>query len=627
MLAAPKRAAAPVTPTIGELEPIGVPSVHLSAGFWGDRQKLNAEAIIPHAVEWVDRLGWTANLAAARSGQPYTHRGREFADSEIYKLIEAMSWEVARGSTALEPVLDRFITLVEGAQDPDGYVQTLFGRPWQRPRYSDFKWGHELYCFGHLMQAAVAHHRATGSDRLLKVAIRLADHVCVMFGPDGLNQVCGHAEVELGLVELHRITGEQKYLDQAALFIERRGEGTLPLFEFGRAFWQDDMRVRDADVLRGHAVRALYLAAGAVDVAVESGDTELLDALELQWRNTVAKRTYITGGMGSHHMDEAFGEDFVLPPDRSYCETCAGVASIMFSWRLLLATGKVEYADLIERTLYNVVATSPAADGRSFFYANVLHQRVEHVPPPLNEDGVVIRGGASGRQPWFEVSCCPPNVARTLASIGCYIATHSASSLQIHQFASARITVDGWDVEMQTDYPADGRVTILVHSAPDGAGSLEFRVPSWAGTAVLSDRAGQRAVLPGYASAPVRDGDRLTIEFPLEVRVSYPDDRIDAVRDTVAFERGPEVYALESIDLPENGSIDDVRVYADSGRYDGTTVRVRVGQVGRERDRPWPFAAESVHIGAAAAEVPLVRYHEWAERGPSTMRVFLPALH
>lgn len=615
--------AAPAAPHHGRLRPLGVDAVELIDGFWPLRQRLNADAIIPHAIGWMDRLGWTGNLESAASGDVYEHRGREFADSEIYKLIEALSWEQGRGEADSTDLLDRLIGLVEGAQDPDGYVHTLFGRPWQRPRYSDFKWGHELYCFGHLMQAAVAHKRSTGSDRLLDVARRLADHVCVMFGPAGLNRVCGHAEVELGLVELFRQTGERRYLEQASLFIERRGTGTLPLFEFGAAFWQDDQPVREATVLRGHAVRALYLAAGAVDVAIETDDTELLHALERQWANTVARRTYLTGGMGSHHMDEAFGEDFVLPPDRSYCETCAGVASILFSWRLLLATGKSEYADLIERTLYNVVATSPSADGRAFFYANTLHQRVEHVPPSLNDDGVVIRGGASGRQPWYEVSCCPPNVARLLASLGAYVATRTRSALQIHQLMSADIISDDWDVAVRTTYPGDGAVEIHVRAAPVG-GVLEVRIPGWAEAAVLEDASGVRRVGPGYAQVSVVAGAELTLTIPMRVRTTFPDDRIDAVRDSVAFERGPEVFALESVDVPGGVALEDVRVDAASARYDGASVVVAVGLAQRHPDAGWPYGEAAVAIEPAHAIVPLVRYHEWAERGPSTMRVWVP---
>jgi DUF1680 family protein len=605
--------------------------MQIAPGFWGDRQALNSAAIIPHGVSWVDRLDWTANFARAAAGGEYEHHGREFADSEIYKLIEAMSWDAARtGDPDRHRELQRLVALVASAQEPDGYLHTLFGRPWQKPRYSDFKWGHELYCFGHLLQAAVAHSRAVGGTELLDVAIRLADHVCTMFGEGGLNKVCGHAEIELGLVELARETGDGRYLEQARVFIERRGTGTLPLFEFGAAFWQDDLPVRGASVLRGHAVRALYLAAGAADVAVDLDDAELLGALETQWHNTVAARTYITGGMGSHHMDEAFGDDFVLPPDRSYCETCAGVASIMFSWRLLLATADVKYADLIERTLFNVVATSPAADGRSFFYANTLHQRTTHAVPALNDEGVTIRGGSTGRQAWFEVSCCPPNVARTLAGLGAYVATSDARGVQLHQYVAGVVTASTGDgdvtLRIETDYPRSGRVEFEVLQAPSVGTTVDIRVPAWAGSATFSTPSGITHVAPGYAVASrLRTGDHVVLDVPLAVRRSIPDARIDAVRGTLAFERGPEVFALESVDLPQGWKLDEVVVDGSvEPEWDGETVRVAVERRELPIDRGWPFGQEAPTEAREAQTVALVRYHEWAERGPSEMRIFVP---
>jgi DUF1680 family protein len=611
----------------GTFRPLAVSDARLTEGFWGDRQDLNDTAIIPHAAEWMTKLDWVRNFEDAASGLPYSHRGREFADSEVYKIIEAISWEIARGRTDHADLLDRLISSVLAAQEPDGYLHTLFGRAWQRPRYSDFQWGHELYCFGHFLQAAVAHHRATGDERMLRGARALADHVCVMFAPGGLDRVCGHAEIELGLAELWRETGDRRYLDQASVFIERRGTGTIPLHEFGRAFWQDDLKVRDADVLRGHAVRALYLAAGAADVAAETGDDELRSALERQWRQTVARRTYLTGGMGSHHMDEAFGEDFVLPPDRSYCETCAGVASVMFSWRLLLATGEAKYADLIERTLFNVVATSPSNDGHAFFYANTLHQRVTHSLPSLNEDGVVIRGGAAGRQAWFEVSCCPPNVARTLASLGAYVVTESDHAIQIQQFVAGVFQTSSATVRISTDYPRSGTVEIEVDAVTPGT-AVHIRIPAWADGARLR-RTGDETAPPAgdYALvADVQDGERITLVLPMQPRLSRADDRVDAVRGSLAVERGPEVLALESVDLPEGWPLDEVALASGAApvERDGS-VWVDVVRLPQTDDADWPYARpETTAATRVPASVSLVRYHDWAERGPSTMRVWIP---
>ncbi len=384
----------------------------------GARQQVNADATLAHCQGWMERLGWIGNFTHAADGTiAGNHQGMMFADSDVYKLMEAMAWEVGRsGSADADERFGELTAVIAPAQEPDGYLNTVFGRPGQPPRYSDLEWGHELYNDGHLLQAAVARGRTTGRDEFVDVARRVADHVCDTFADGGIERVGGHPEIELGLVELARLTGEQRYLDQAAPFVERRGTGTLGEIAFGQAYFQDDVPIRDATVFRGHAVRAMYLAAGAVDVAVETGDDELLAALIAQWEATIARRTYLTGGMGSTHTGEAFGDDFMLPPDRAYSETCAGIGSVMLAWRLLLATGEARFADLIERTLYNVVATSPAPDGRHFFYANPLHQRVPGTVP--SDDVESKRASSSLREPWFLVACCPTNVARTLASLG-----------------------------------------------------------------------------------------------------------------------------------------------------------------------------------------------------------------
>ncbi|WP_345960946.1 glycoside hydrolase family 127 protein, partial [Glycomyces tenuis] len=352
--------------------------MRLSGGFWGRLQETNAHATLRHCLEWMERLGWIANFDRVADGDTGGPRpGWQFSDSELYKLVEALAWEYGRtGEAWANETLEALTGRIAAAQDDDGYLNTCFGHGGQAGRYTDLSSGHELYCTGHLLQAAVARVRTVGEDKLVDVARRAADHVCREFGPEGRQGVCGHPEIELGLAELGRALGEARYTEQAGRFVERRGRGTLePVALLDSSYFQDDLPVREAEVWRGHAVRALYLAAGAVDVAVDTGDDELLGAVRRQWDRSVERRTYLTGGMGSRHQDEGFGEDWELPPDRAYCETCAGIASVMVSWRLHLATGEVRYADLMERTFYNVIAASPGEDGRAFFYANPLHQR------------------------------------------------------------------------------------------------------------------------------------------------------------------------------------------------------------------------------------------------------------
>lgn len=636
----------PVAPARGRLRPLGQQEVRITGGFWGERQAVNGRNTLAHIESRLESEGWLGNFDRAAAGTlPDGRRGREFSDSEVYKYLEALAWEIGRTDDAdLEARFRAVVGRVAAAQESDGYLNTRFGRAGQGARWSELEWGHELYCLGHLFQAAVARERTRpgADDGLLRIAVRAADLVCAEFGADARDGICGHAEVEVGLVELARATGEPRYLEQARVFVERHGGGTLGDIEWGRKYFQDDVPVREATALRGHAVRANYLAAGAADVAVDTGDDELLGALRGQWDRTVARRTYITGGQGSHHQDEAFGEDWELPADRAYSETCAGVGSVMFSWRLLLAGGDPRHADLIERTLYNVVATSPAPDGRSFFYANTLHQRVPGVP--ADEEATSPRASSSLRAPWFEVSCCPPNVARTLASLDAYLATSDDDGVQLHQYASASVDTtlpDGRIVafDVETDYPASGRIRVISRgdAAPDEPWTLTLRVPSWAHGARLrltpadGRPAEEREVAPG--SVAIRRafgaGDAVELDLPIAPRLSTADPRIDAVRGCVAIERGPEVYALESVDLGPSGPADvaDV-VLAPNARpfeHDGR-VWIDVMSVGADDSASaWPYSgAAAAPRGAASVSVPLVPYHEWAERGPSTMRVWIP---
>ncbi|HEY0119103.1 MAG TPA: beta-L-arabinofuranosidase domain-containing protein [Cellulomonas sp.] len=621
----------PLAPSHGHWRPLGLDDVRIGGGFWGDLQRLNATVMIEHCETWIERVGWAGNFDAAAEGRlPGDRRGREFSDSEVYKLLEAMSWEVARtGDAALEARLRALTARVAAAQDPDGYLGTMFGRPGQAPRYSDLQWGHELYCMGHLVQAGVARGRTAGPDDLLvQVAVAAADHVCRTFGPGGNPGVCGHPEIEVALVELARFTGERRYLDQARLFVERRGHGVLGDVELGSSYFQDDVPVRRATALSGHAVRALYLASAAADVAVEDGDDELLAAVATQVLTTLACRTYVTGGMGAHHEGESFGADWELPPDRAYSETCAGVGSIMVNHRLLLATGDPRHADAVERTLYNVIATSPAADGHAFYYTNTLHQRVPG--HPVDPDAVSPRAASSLRAPWFAVSCCPTNVTRTVASLGAYLASADDDGVQLHQYAPAAIHADlgnGRTVALRvaTGYPEDGHVAVTVDEGPDAPWVLTLRVPAWAAGATVTAGGVTRAAAPGYvivrrAFAP---GEVVVLDLPVAARWTWPDPRVDAVRGQVAVERGPVVLALESVDLGEDVGTAWVRTDRPPLERDGQVlvpVCTRTPTVDG-----WSFHGHPQSPALAAERlVPLVAYHDWAERGPSTMRVWIP---
>lgn len=627
----------PVVPSRGRWHPLGIDEVTIDSGFWADLQDLNSTAMIEHCEAWVERAGWIANFDAAVEGRlPQDRHGREFSDSDVYKLLEAMAWEIGRtGDAQMESRLRAVVTRIAAAQEDDGYLNTRFGRPGQAARYSDLQWGHELYCFGHLIQAGVARARTHGrDDELVRLAVDAADHVCRTFGPDGNPGVCGHPEVEVALVELFRVTGEQRYLDQARLFVDRRGHGVLGDIELGAQYYQDDEPVRQTTVMTGHAVRALYLAAAAADLAVEDDDDELLAAVTRQTLTTLARRTYLTGGMGAHHEGESFGQDYELPPDRAYSETCAGVASVMLNHRLLMATGDARHADAVERTLFNVVATSPAQDGQAFYYTNTLHQRVPGTVP--SPDEASPRASSSLRAPWFDVSCCPTNVARTVASLGAYVATTDDEGLQVHQYAGGtiRTTLPGdapVAVHVTTAYPADGRIELEVLETPAEPWTLSLRVPAWAHGATVTVAGEVRAAEPGYVPVTrvFREGDVVLLDLPLTARWTWPDPRVDAVRGQVAVERGPVVLCLESTDLGTDVNEVTVRTDVAPVERDGE-VLVPASTLDLE-DTGWPYGSDLLVDGAPVAGgaedrglVRLVPYHQWAGRGPSTMRVWMP---
>ncbi|WP_235038076.1 glycoside hydrolase family 127 protein [Microbacterium sp. 18062] len=629
--AKPAPRAVPVSPTGSVRSSAGVADVVLDDdGFWGSRQLVNGDATLAHCREWMERLGWLANFdRVARGEETVARAGWQFSDSEVYKLLEAISWELGRrDDEELERVYAQLVARVGAAQDDDGYLGTAFGHPGLPPRYSDLAMGHELYNMGHLLQAAVARVRAHGEDDLVRIARRAADHVVREFGPGGHEGLCGHPEIEVALAEFGRALNEPRYIEQARLFVDRRGHGTLPVRPLLSAeYFQDDVPVRRAEVLRGHAVRALYLSAGAADVAIETGDEALLDAVRRQWSRTVERRTYLTGGMGSRHQDEGFGDDFELPADRAYCETCAGVASVMLAWRLYLATGEVAYVDLIERTLYNVVATSPAADGRAFFYANPLHQRDAAAEAA---EGVNMRAEGGVRAPWFDVSCCPTNLARTLASLPAYVAATEGDVVTLLQYAAGQVRLGGLVLRIDTRYPDDGRVVVTIVEAPPSAVTVRLRIPDWATDARLTQPgAAVWTAAPGWVDVrrTFAAGDRVELDLRIAPRFTWPDPRIDAVRGTVAIERGPLVLCLESTDLPDGVTLDHVRVdttQAPLPAVDGARVEVAIVAAGPDAPGRPPFGARPGPTAEGRIELPFIPYHRWAERGPATMRVFIP---
>ncbi len=624
------------------LTPIDSAGLHISSGLLADRLDVNRTRSLPHGRQRLEASGALGNFRNAARGTGRYIGGLDdagttfpFLDSDVYKWLEAAAWELGRDQDVdLAASADTAIELVAAAQSPDGYLNTyvqLSGRP----RWSDLRWGHELYCIGHLIQAAVAWYRALDDDRLLQVAVRAVEAIDAALGPSGAQDgVDGHPGIEMALVELYRMTGQERHLALARHLIDRRGHGLLGEDRFGSGYWQDGQPVREAATVVGHAVRQLYLDCGAVDLAVETGETALLDAVIRRWDEMRATRTYLTGGVGSHHRDEAFGAPFELPPDRAYTETCAAIASLMLAWRLLLATGQERFADAIERAMYDAVLPGLSLDGLSFFYVNPL-QRRPAVPP----------GRAAGRKSWYPCACCPPNVMRTIASFEQLMATTDDAGLRLHQYATGSVTAGigagPVTLNVETDYPWDGRVEVTVDTAPREPWTLGLRVPAWCHSATLSIEGEEQSAIAVDGHLAVerawRTGDRVVLDLAMPARYTIADPRLDGARGCVAVERGPLVYCLEAADLTDGVAVDDVmldtghqpRVVAERDPVLGTVpIEVRLSHRPRGL-ADWPYrdgsAVPPPASGTASRLTVRVNpYYAWANRGDGPMRVWVP---
>ncbi|PZF58353.1 glycoside hydrolase family 127 protein [Curtobacterium sp. MCSS17_008] len=669
------RTATPVLPTADAhlvLRPLPSGDARITGGFWALRQDRNGRDAVRSGYERLRDAGNFRNLRIAAGDEAGEAVGPVFMDSDVTKWLEAVAWEYGRAPADDLLTLQREVTdLYARAQAADGYVDSVQQVRGHGERYVNLKWSHELYCAGHLYQAAVAQHRATGDTGLLDVATKNADHLVATFGPgdDHVQDVDGHPVVEMGLVELYRETGNRAYLDLAHWFVDARGHGIIERAGGEPTYFSDRVPVRAATTVEGHAVRAVYLAAGAVDVAIETGDAELLAASERQFADMTATKAFITGGLGARWDWEAFGDPYELPTDRGYAETCAAIGGIQWAWRLLLATGKPVYADAIERLLVNAFLAGVSLAGTEYFYVNPLQHR----------DGAhrdENRSPAHGRRGWFDCACCPPNIMRTFASLDGYLATATDGGLQVHQYATA----DLGPVRVETGYPHDGHVIVTV--TQDGPLALGLRIPAWSDTTTVTGAGGEASPAPGTLHVIEREwaaGDTVELAFDTTAHRYVADPRIDAARGQVAIERGPLVYAVEQADQ-QGFTVDDLTVDPDApiaeerrdDLLDGVvTLRVQGYAPAQHEQAAWPYRrlhrpGGASHVtdatsvtdttgpvtatgpadapGPATATGPAdvatglpsgddhvqtvtataVPYYAWANRGPAPMRVWLP---
>lgn len=603
------------------------------AGVLGAWQLSNRLETIQHCIDQLEESGALRNLRRVLDPGAGDFTGMWFADSDVYKTLEAIGWELGNGADAkMLAFLEETTTLLERVQQDDGYLNSWFQTVKAGERWSDLSWGHEMYCAGHLVQAAVAVHRTTGDQRLLNVAQRFADHIVDRFGGPANTEVCGHPEIETALVELYRETGRRSYLDLASAMIDRRGRQTLSDEPFGHAYFQDHLPIRDAFIATGHAVRQLYLATGVMDVFIETGDSTLLTATKLLWKDAIDSKTYITGGQGSRHRDESFGDAYELPSDRAYAESCASIANFMLSWRLLLATGDAKYAAEMERLIFNAIPATVSLSGCEFFYSNPLHLRSDH--DGSQEDA------PSSRLPWYRCACCPPNLARLISALGAYTATSSENGIDLQVLTSGTFSIasasSSATITVRTSYPQDGGARITIDEST-GFWSLGLRTPEHVENFSISINGESRDIseTDGYIRIEREwtPGDELAVDFDLKVRAIHPHPRIDAVRGCLAIARGPIVYCVEQKDMPDGTSIEDLSIDADGIETAKTVRRTDLNALClrlRAQHRPaeqtvlYQSTPDRRPETGAPVEIIAIPYALWANGSPTAMRVWIP---
>lgn len=530
-----------------KVTPVNFSDVTINDSFWSPRLKAHKDVTMNVCIDQIEnQTGRMRNFENAAKGEG-EHSGIFFDDSDVYKALEGMAYSLqVTPDPVLEAKCDEWIDKFAAAQQPDGYLYTFYTLKGLENRWTDMNM-HEMYCGGHMIEAAVAYYKATGKSKFLEVSRRYADHMMDVFGPEKRDWVPGHEEIELALVKLYQVTGEQKYLDFADWLINERGHG-LSNMQFSIDYGQDDRPVREMESIAGHAVRAMYLYCGMADVAAYTHDQGYMDALGKLWVDVVERNMYITGGIGQSRSNEGFTADYHLPNKDAYCETCASVGMVLWNWRMNQFTADSKYVDVMERSMYNGALAGISLSGDKFFYVN-----------PLESDG------DHHRQAWYGCACCPSQICRFLPSIGNYIYGVSDDAIYVNLFIgnTADVKVGRRDVKIsqETGYPWNGDVRIRLESKYSG--DVRVRIPGWCRSWTLSVNGEQLepAIELGYAvlNRKWAAGDEITLALDMPVEAVAADPRVLDDAGKRAIQRGPLVYCVEQAD---NEAIDDIALSA-----------------------------------------------------------------
>jgi len=605
------------------IEAVPLTDVSLTDKFWKPRIETNRKVTIPHILKMCEKSGRINNFAVAGGLAEGQFQGQyPFDDSDVYKSIEAASYSLsAYPDPNMEKYLDEVIAKIASAQEKDGYLYTARTTKTKRleswfgkERWSKLDGSHELYNVGHLYEAAAAHYLATGKHNMLDIAIKNADMLDKTFGPNKLRKWPGHQEVEMGLVKLYRVTGNEKYLNLAKFFLDVRGPG-------GGKYNQANKKPVDQNEAVGHAVRAMYMYGGMTDIAALTGDERYADAVKRLWDNVVGKKMYITGGLGATSNGEAFGKNYVLPNATAYCETCAAIGSTMWNYRMFRLTGEAKYLDIFERTLYNGLISGVSLSGDKFFYVNPLESNGQHK-----------------RESWFGCSCCPPNIARFMASLPGYVFAKTDDTVYVNLFAACETTIklktNTVRVKQETWYPWDGAVKITVEPTGTGKFAVAVRIPGWAlGRPVPSDlyryidsnvtpiefKLNGQVIQPdiknGFAFIDrqwqKRDVIEMEMQMPARYVVANPNVAADIGRMTI--EEGPIVFCAE---WPNNDAnvlslslVDSVPLWSDA-------IKNLLGDIAIVH-------AKALSPDGSRHDLTMIPYYAWANRGQGPMAVWL----
>ena len=624
------------------IQPVPFSAVRFEGGFWGPRLETNRAVTVPYDFKKCAETGRLDNFAIAGGLKPGAHRGQRYDDSDVYKVIEGASYALAMApDPGLDAQLDELISWIAAAQEEDGYLYTARTiDPQHMPdgtgptRWSFLQESHELYCLGHLFEAAVAHHQATGKATLLDVAVRAANLLVTIFGagPGQRQGWGGHQEVEIGVVKLYRATGTRAYLNLAKYFLDARGTKEAEPAGMNEG-WLSYLQANQPPVTQteavGHAVRAGYMYSGMADVAALTGDASYRQAIERLWQDVTERKLYLTGGIGARASGEAFGDAYELPNSTAYAETCAAVANALWNHRMFLLSGESKYADVLERVLYNGFLSGVSLSGDRFFYPNPLARR----------DGPVDSAGEGGRAAWFGTSCCPVNVVRMVPSVpGMQYAVSGRNIyVTLYQSSDATLTVEGREIRlsMRTQWPWRGGVMFTAELTGPGEPlplTVHFRRPNGNYGIPLpgglysylthEEREAESGFISVAGTLDARTRLNHSLEFRIPVRRVVAREEVSACRGRVAIERGPIVYCVEGVD--HGGLVEDLVLPDDAVLKPKWEAELFGGVMTLVGTGLRVVRAEDGELSAEPAPIRMVPYNAWANRGPGGMAVWLP---